>query len=297
MTIREKKPMLHENVTLDGNSPIKIKWNRTDRFTFPWHFHSEYEIIYIVEGDGIRHVGDSSEPFGPNELVMMGSQLPHFWQDRPLSSTEPHMEELSYYVVQFSQSFMAGAIAAYPEMMAIGDLLRRSMQGIRFLPPLNHVFGTAIAELYNLTGFDRLAKFLKLLNDMALCPQYTCLGSSPANLRSAPYMGERLNKLLSHLNRSYNQKQSLNDTAQWFGMNATAFARYFKRHTGKTFVDYVNDLRIAYACKLLQNGHLNVTQTCFECGFNNVSNFNRQFKKLMKQTPGEYVASFIQKRG
>lgn len=292
MPTRHNQSILHENVVLEGDSPIRVKLNKIPHFTFPWHFHSEYEIIYIVEGYGIRHVGESREAFGPGDLVLMGSHLPHYWRSDDVFHQPNSDRSMHYYVLQFQSSFLSDAIEKYPELSSIRQLLAQSDNGLKFLPPYNTVFGEKIAEMYEQTGFTRFVNLLQLLEQMAQCKLTKTLSPTGVHIEPSPQMGERLNKLLAHINRSYQNKLTLYEIANWYGMNTTAFARYFKQKTGKTFVKYVNDLRIAFACKLMQGGNLNISQVCYECGFNNISNFNRSFKQLMNQTPSGYIAGF-----
>jgi AraC-like DNA-binding protein len=291
MTTKAATNILHENVALEGSSPLKTKWMQTNRFTFPWHFHSEFEILYIVDGHGIRHVGDHTAPFGPGDLVLMGSHLPHLWQNNNDLKTMDD-NNLNYFVIHFSNTFMGDALTSYPEMRHIREFLNLSHQGIHIGAPHSLKYGQIFAEIHSMTGIKRIIRFLELLDDMAQLKEYTLLSPQPHIGDTHAHSDERLNKLLSHLNRNYQHKTSLEETAQWFGMNHTAFARFFKKATGKTFVNYLNDLRIAFACKLLQKGSLTVTQVCFESGFNNISNFNRHFKRLKKQTPTDYAVGF-----
>ncbi|MFT3739309.1 MAG: AraC family transcriptional regulator [Breznakibacter sp.] len=292
MPMFQKQSILHENVVLEGDSPIRIKLNKIPHFTFPWHFHSEYEIIYIVEGYGIRHVGESCENFGPGDLVMMGSHLPHYWRSDDVFHQSNSNKLMNYYVLQFQSSFLSDALEKYPELSSIRQLLKQSDNGLKFLPPFNSLFGQKIAEMHEQTGFVKFINLLWLLDQMAQCKEIKTLSPTNVRIEPLPQMGERLNKLLAHINRNYQNKLTLNEIANWYGMNTSAFARYFKQKTGKTFVSYVNDLRIAFACKLMQGGNLNISQVCFECGFNNISNFNRCFKQLMNQTPSAYIAGF-----
>jgi AraC-like DNA-binding protein len=221
--------------------------------------------------------------------------LPHYWRNYNEPQPEQPDTASSYYVLQFSHSFLFDALTTYPELIHVKEMLTNAARGIQFLHPYNNIFGKAIADIYLLSGFSRFIGFLNLLDQMARCPKIKLLAPHDAPHDLSPDMGERLNKLLSHINRHYQHRLTLDDTALWFGMNTTAFARYFKRKTGKTFINYVNDLRIAFSCKLLQKGNLNVSQACFESGFNNISNFNRHFKKLMKQTPSDYAANYLNK--
>lgn len=282
---------MHEQVLLPGQSVIKVKWNDFPHFTFPWHFHSEMEILYVMKSEGIRFVGESVERFEQGDLVLVGTQVPHYWKnDREYYDSHSGLR-VNAIVVQFSADFMDKAVQNYPEMSHIRELFSRAAHGVHFTMPENIEIGEMMVNLYHRQGFSRLMGLLELLDAMARSKAYRLLSAS-ANVPGTLINPEnRIEKVLNYLNLNYTKDITLKNMAEQFGMNSSAFSRFFRQKTGKTLVKYVNDMRIAYACKLLQERSLSVSQVCYECGFNNISNFNRFFRERMGVSPRMYVSA------
>ena len=279
---------MYEQVQFPYGSPLKVKWDDFPHFTFPLHFHSEYEIVYIVKSYGKRYVGDSVESFGPDDLVLIGSQVPHYWKnDEVFHKNNPELK-VNAIVVQFSEDFMSQALNKYPEFQRIKNLLNNASQGIRFMPPDNKKIKQQLIKLNQVSGINRLIVLLEILRDMSLSKKTKFLSQSYAINHIGNDSNDRLKKILNYLSRNYQQNITLTETAKLFGMNPSAFSRYFKNKTGQSLIEYLNNLRMNFACKLLQNEKMTITQICFECGFNNISNFNRMFKRRMSQTPKDY---------
>lgn len=285
-------PLIHEQSVLPDQSPLKVKWNDFPHFTFPWHAHGEMEMVFVLQSSGTRFVGDSMEAFTEGDLVLVGSRLPHYWKNNQDYYNENSGLRVQAIVVQFSPDFMEKAIQNYPEMSAIRDLWLRAGRGVHFPFPENEDLGPLLKKLYDLKGFARLLCFLDLLNKMARSPHYRLL-ASPEYAVQPSLLGEhRLEKVLNFIHLNYTRTLRLEELAAHVGMNPAAFSRYFKQRTGQTLVRYVNEMRVGYACKLLQEGAPSITQVCFDCGFNNLSNFNRFFKNRMGVSPREYLAVF-----
>jgi|LSQX01.1.fsa_nt_gb AraC-like DNA-binding protein len=288
---KRKESIMHEQVLVPGQSAVKVKWNDFPHFTFPWHFHSEMEIVYVLKSEGTRFVGDSMERFGEGDLVLVGSQLPHYWKN-DLEYYESHSQlRVNAVVVQFAGDFMDKAIQAYSEMSHIKELFVRAASGVHFTMPENRRLCEMVKALYHFQGFERILQLLKVLDAMAKSKSYRLLAASdykPGAMSGADY---RIEKVLNFINLNYTREISLAAISGQFGMNGSAFSRFFKQKTGKTLVRYVNEMRIGYACKLLQERSLSVSQICYECGFNNISNFNRFFKERMGVSPRRYIAA------
>ncbi|PZX20160.1 AraC-like DNA-binding protein [Breznakibacter xylanolyticus] len=284
---------MHEQVNLPGGSPIRVKWNHFPHFTFPWHFHSEYEILYVIKSYGKRFVADSVESFNEGDLVLLGSQVPHYWKnDDAFFNGDPALH-VQAVVIQFSSDFMDQAMANYPELNHIKELLNRASQGIHFPAPENRSIGEHILSLKNKDGFERFMTLLQILNAMAHTPTSHTLGSPGFQKKMPNVKDQRLSKILNYINLNYTDSLTLPQLATQFGMNASAFSRYFKEKTAKSPIEYINEMRIYYACKLLQNTRQSISQIGYECGFNNISNFNRIFKTQLGMSPSEYQKQFL----
>ena len=290
--MKASQNIMHEQVLMPGGSPVRVKWNEYPHFTYPWHFHSEIELVFVLKSYGVRFVADSLEKFREGDLVLVGSQVPHYWKnDEAFHQGNPDLK-VEAVVVQISADFLDRSLENYPELAAIKDLFLRAQQGICFSQRFAESVKAQIISLVSLKGFERFMETLKLLDVMARTRESRLL-SSP-NFRSNPLdvNDQRLNKILNYINLNYTEKISLVQLAGQFGMNPSAFSRYFSEKTGKSLVIYINELRVMYACKLFRNRKVSVSQVCFECGFNNISNFNRFFRSVMKMTPSEYLQQF-----
>ncbi len=284
--------MMHEQVSFAPLSLLKVKWDDFPHFTYPWHFHSEFEIVYILKSSGKRFVADSVETYQEGDITLLGSNLPHFWKsDNPgESGLESRVNAI---VVQFHKDFFREEIQFYPEFHAINELLKRSSKGIHFSHPANEKMGKMMKRLLKLDGLERILHFIKLMDYMARSEHYRILASKSNVLEEQKEVGQRLDKILHFITTNYQRKISEEEVANKAGMATAAFCRYFKEKTGKGFSHFVTEMRIGYACKLLIENNFSICQICFESGFNNISNFNRRFKRQTGCTPGAYQQQFI----
>jgi AraC-like DNA-binding protein len=287
------KKIMHEQIDFPGQSTLRLKWGEIPFFTYPWHYHSEYEILYMIESTGTRFVADNIEPFGPGDLIMVAGDLPHFHRNDEVYYQEGSTLKAKRFVVQFPPDFMATHIQQYPEFLSIRNLLLRSEKGIRFLPPHNVEIGEMLLELRNLSGFRQIMRFLEILNMMSLITSYKLLASDAYQPGRHEIFDNRMVKVIRFLNHNYQTQIRLEEVAQIAGMHPTAFCRYFKGKTGKQVSTYLNELRVGFACKLLVNGTMQVSQICYETGFNNLSNFNRTFRNITGMTPSQYQEKML----
>ena len=284
--------IMHEQVSFAPRTMLKVKWDDFPHFTYPWHFHSEFELVYVLKSSGKRFVADSVEPFSEGDITLLGSNLPHFWKSEDPGNADNPMH-VNAIVVQFHKDFFRDEINSYPEFHPINELLKRAVRGIHFTAPVAEKLGRMLKRLLKLNGLERTLYFIKLLDTMARNENYRILASKAYQLEEHRELNSRLDKIMHFLTTNYQRKITQNEIASKIGMTPSAFCRYFKEKTGKSFIFFVNELRIGYACKLLIENHLSITQICFECGFNNLSNFNRMFKRQTGYTPGEYQQQFV----
>jgi AraC-like DNA-binding protein len=283
---------MHEQVSFAPRTMLKVKWDDFPHFTYPWHFHSEFEIVYVLKSSGKRFVADSIESFQEGDITLMGSYLPHFWKSDVPDNTE-NANRVNAIVVQFHKDFFRDEINSYPEFHRINELLKRAARGIHFSKTSGAKIGKMLKRMLKLTGLERMLYFIKLIDTMARIENYRILASKAYLLEEHKEMNNRLDKIMHFINTNYQRKITQEEVAAKIGMTTAAFCRYFKEKTGKGFIFFINEMRIGYACKLLIENHLSISQICFESGFNNISNFNRMFKRQTSYTPGEYQQQFI----
>ncbi|TNJ45342.1 AraC family transcriptional regulator [Tamlana fucoidanivorans] len=257
---------------------------KQDYFDSSWHFHVEYELTYIKSGYGTRFVGASAELFKAGDLVLIGSQVPHYWRcdndfyDRKGLVAESH-------VVQFKDDlFFQNEL---PEMKHIHLLLKKASSGVQFLN--SEKYAKQLTSLSSLTGMPRLLSFYKLIEELSHDSCQRLLSTTQVSQFYQAKDSITFQKILNYIFDNLHHDISLSEIASKVHMSKSTFCKYFKKRTKKTFTEYVNKLRIAHASKLLSESDLTVSQICFESGFNSLSYFNRQFKKYKTINPKEYA--------
>lgn len=255
--------------------------------TVRWHFHPEYEIHLITATTGKYFVGDYIGNFAPGNLVMMGSNLPHNWV-----SSVPHGERVDErcLVLQFDAAFIARAFEAFPEFRRVEPLLDASRWGLLFTPETGAAVEPVMREMLGAQGLRRIVLFIALFELLAQSTGPARLASAAYRADPTRYAGTRINHVLAYIGKNLSQELRETELAELSGQSVSAFSRYFRRHTGMPFVQYVNRLRIDLACQLLLSGKLSITDICYQVGFNNLSNFNRQFLLLKEMSPSRWRA-------
>ncbi|HZZ14312.1 MAG TPA: AraC family transcriptional regulator, partial [Paraburkholderia sp.] len=253
--------------------------------TVRWHFHPEYEIHLIVATTGKVFVGDHISSFAPGHLVLMGPNLPHNWvSDVPAGETIAQRN----LVVQFGQAFVSRCLASFPEWRQVETLLGDSQRGLSFSARTSAAIAPLFHELLVARGLRRLVLFMSMLDILTNAEDRKTLASPAYRADPTGFAASRINHVLSYIGENLSSELRESDLAQLAGQSVSAFSRYFRRHTGLPFVQYVNRMRINHACELLTAGALSITDICFRTGFNNLSNFNRQFLAMKGMAPSTF---------
>lgn len=254
--------------------------------TVRWHFHPEYEIHQVVATSGRYFVGDFIGQFEPGNLVLTGPNLPHNWvSDLPVDVAIP----LRGRIVQFSEEFIGDAMKLMPELSGLGALLESSRRGVLFSGNTSKELAPLMEELVAATGVRRIELFMMILG--TLCRARGALPLSSPDYLPDPsgYMSAGMNKALAFIRENLTQPFGEADLATIAGQSQSAFSRSFRRHTGMSLVQYVKRLRINLACQILMSDeHASITDICFQVGFNNLSNFNRQFLAEKGMPPSRF---------
>jgi AraC-like DNA-binding protein len=255
--------------------------------TVRWHFHPEYEIQLITSTTGKYFVGDYIGNFAPGNLVMTGTNLPHNW----VSNVSPgERVDERCLILQFDDEMVANAIKVFPELKRVESLLDASRWGVLFRPETGAAAEPIMREMLGAQGMRRVTLFVALLDLLVQSAEQVKLASAAYSADPARYAETRINHVLSYIGKNLSQELRETELAELAGQSASAFSRYFRRHTGVPFVQYVNRLRINLACQLLMSGELSITDICYQVGFNNLSNFNRQFLALKDMSPSRWRA-------
>lgn len=250
-------------------------------FKYPIHCHPEYEINVVMGVSGVRVVGDSEETFEDLDIVMMGPYLPHVWK----AEGGGHR----VVTIQFSGDLLNYNIINKRLFLPIKQLLIDSAQGLCFNGPDAERIKEEILELTMIQGFQTATKFLNILNYMATASRRKLVSNySESEVSLSTSNSRRISKVCKHIEENISRKISLSEVAELVNMSDSAFSHFFKKKTGISFITYVNNLRVAKACEMLINTSLSVSEICYDCGFNNKSNFIRIFTQRKNMTPTEY---------
>lgn len=256
--------------------------------TVRWHFHPEYELHHIVATGGRYFVGDFIGEFEPGNLVLTGPNLPHNWvSDLP----EGVMVPLRCRIVQFSEDFIGNAMKVLPELGAFGHVLEQSRHGALFSPRTAAEIAPTLEELIDAQGVRRIELFIHIMGSLCRASDVRTLASSSYLPDPSGYMSIGINKVLAHIGGHLTEAFNESDLAAIAGQSPSAFSRSFRKHTGMALVQYVSRLRINLACQLLMSDNaMAITEICYAVGFNNLSNFNRQFLAQKGMPPSRFRA-------
>jgi AraC-like DNA-binding protein len=251
-----------------------------------WHFHPELEIVYIKKGSGKRQIGNHISYYNGGDLIFLGPNLPHYGFTDRLSESNYEI------VVQMKEDFLGSGFLNLPETNAIAQLFEKSKLGLTFFGNTKDLVGSRLEDLFYMTNYERLIAFVNILQILAESKEYEVLNA--AGSVALIIQGQdtsRIDTVYSYVRTHFQESILLDDVAELINMTVPSFCRYFKRITGKTFIEFVNEFRIVHACKLLSEEKYAIADVCFESGFNNFSHFNKVFKAKTGKNPKDYRAS------
>jgi AraC-like DNA-binding protein/quercetin dioxygenase-like cupin family protein len=272
-----------EIILPDEGSSFRLLHTKTLAEKYPWqyHYHPEYEIVCVLNGSGTRHVGNHISRYENGDLVFIGPELPH--AGFGLNAHGFHEE----IVIQIKEEVFNESILKRPEMAAIGSLLIKSRQGICFTGSTKEKLTRKITRFPKLSSFEKFMELVTILQVMATSGEYELLNPAGSLAALTKKNNSRLKNILGYVEQHYNEEVDIRNVASIANLSVPSFCNYFKKLMNSTFTDFVNQYRIQRACLLLQQ-EKNVTEVCFDCGFNNVTYFNKVFKTVMKKTPTEF---------
>lgn len=270
-----------EAIRPDADSSFKILLTPRLNEIFYWHFHPEFEIVYVEANSGIRHIGDHISKYEGNDLALIGPNIPHLNFDYGVKT------EVKTVVVQMKEYFLGTTFFELPEITAINDLFERAKSGLAFYGDTKKIAGEKLKRLPELSHFEQLINLLEIFHLLSSSEESIPLKARPIASASVLKEQERLHKIYHFIEIYFNKPIDVNEIALLCNLSKAAFCRYFKKSTHLTFTEFVNRFRINQAKKLLLYDK-NVTEACYECGFENLSYFNKIFKKLTGQNPSAY---------
>lgn len=281
---------IHREITpLTTNDCFLVFDRQRIGFNFPIHFHPEFEINYIANAAGAKRiVGDHISEINSRELVIVGPNLYHGWENFKNSKTETlHEITIQFPIDLFSENYLNKNI-----LRPVRELLSNAYRGVSFSEDTIKFVEKKLHSLNQKRGFDSFMEFQSLLYDLAISRDQQILTNISFAQQDNFLNSEKIKKVYNYIQANYNKKIKVEEAADLVDLSVVSFSRLIKQRTGKTFVDFLNELRLGYATRLLIESNKTVTEICFECGFNNISNFNRIFKKSQGCTPSEFRESY-----
>lgn len=259
------------------------------RNTFLWHYHPEYELVYVEADAGIRHVGSHISGYTQSDLVLIGSNLPHLNFDYRLRS------EYHQIVVQLKEDFLGTAVSTTPEFTPINQLFKKAANGIAFHGETKSIAVQKLKQLPTLTSFGQLLALMEIFQVLANSDEITILNDEDISLQFFLKDKIRMGAVYEYIGGNYNRHPDVNVVAAKVNFTTAAFCRYFKKQTNITFTDFVNQYRIDVAKNLLMQDK-NVTEVCYAVGFESLSYFNKLFNKMVGQNPSDFKKSWVRKQ-
>ena len=264
-----------------------VKLYEQPTFVMPWHMHNLYELTLIVAGQGTRIVGDNIDSFFPGDLLLLGPRLPHVWKD---DASEKSQGSVQAITLQFAPGFPSPDLLSMPQMRPVKDLLNRADRGVLLHGDLRRQVGQSLHRLLHIDGTRQVLLILEILADMAESDEYSLLASDGYTF-SKGTDAERWNAVNGFILENFGRTIRAEELARVARLHPSSLGRYFKQTTGMRVTEYVNQVRIGHACRLLAVEEKPIVEICFDCGFQNLSHFNRCFRKLKGMTPTAYRAT------
>ena len=280
--------ILREITPLTSSDCFTIFARVKSEFDFPLHSHEELELNFIRNAKGAKRVvGDHIAEIDDLELVLVGSNLPHVWQTHKCTS-----KEIREITIQFHKDLLDEKFLRRNQLSFIRNMLERSGRGILFSKQTTEQIMPRLMSLNQKQGFDSVLELLSILHDLSISRNMHSLSDATFNNVEFSYNSRRIGKVIDYMNQNFHKSVSLTEVAKLTNMTDVSFSRFFKTRTGITFMDSLLEMRLGHASRLLIDTTESISEVAYDCGFNNISNFNRLFKKKKGCTPKEFRENY-----
>jgi AraC-like DNA-binding protein len=270
-----------EQILPDADSSFRFLFTPKLNEVFYWHFHPEIELVYVEADKGIRHIGDHISTYEGCDLALIGSYIPHLNFDYGVKAT------VETVVIQFPETYFEAGLARIPELQKVVDLMERAKTGIAFTGETKRIAGVRLKKLQYMDRFHQFMELMSIFQFLAVSEEFEDLEVRPISSQTILKQQERMHRIHQFVEMNFQKPIDTQQLAEEVNLTLPAFCRYFKKATKLTYTDFVNQYRVQYAKKLLIQDK-NVTETCFECGFESLSYFNRIFKKFAGVSPSAF---------
>jgi len=280
--------IIREITPLTQNDCFTIFSRVKKEFSFPLHYHEELELNLIINAKGARRiVGDHIDTIDDLELVLVGPNLYHAWFTHQCLS-----EEIKEVTIQWHKDLFEDKLLRRNQLSFIRNMLERSQKGILFSRDTTTALAPRILSLNQKHGFDSVLELMSILHDLSISRNMRTLSDASFTNEHFTYNSRRIEKAFEYMNNNYDKPISLGEVAKVVNMTEVSFSRFIKKRTGNTFIDSLNEIRLGHASRMLIDTTHSIAEISYNCGFNNISNFNRIFKKKKTCTPKEFRENF-----
>jgi len=254
----------------------------------PFHYHPEFELVFIKEGHGSRIIGNKIESFAPGDMVFLGSNLPHVWQNDASFANGRNHQRTKSIVLYFNKDMFSSGFYQLQETIKINDFFMRAARGIKIKGKTQEMVAERMEKLVDTRGFDRIIGMMEILHILSLSRDVEYIANEFYQAGIMQSRCDRLAEVYTYISANYSEDITLESIARVANLTPPSFCRLFKQQTKKHFIEYLNEVRISNACKFLLQSNLNISEVAFECGYKTISNFNKIFKKITGSSPKEY---------
>ncbi|SDD51159.1 AraC family transcriptional regulator [Pedobacter soli] len=257
-----------------------------------WHYHSALELIYIKKGRGTQFIGDSIKNFNDGDVVLLGSNLPHYWRFDPEFFETTDGEPVDVYAVHFKEEFLGKDFLNLPENQEIKRIFAQAKQGIKLEGAAKDKIAALMPQIIESTGTMRIIRLLEVLTVIANCSEkniLVSLGFKPNFLENEK---DRIQSIYNYTISNYKKKIELKEIAAVAKISPNSFCKFFKTKSRKTYTQFLNEIRVGQACKLLIENDLTVKEICYDCGFYNFTSFHKYFREITGKSPLKYQQAF-----
>lgn len=272
-----------------GENSFYVQIDEVPHFYDRFHLHPELQITLILQSHGSLFVGDGISTFRPGDLFIIGPNIPHALKN-DVSFYQNEQLEAKSISIFFSKEAFGELFFRLPELSKINSFLNKAERGLRVLGGRKKIISEKVIDIRNRKGFDRLLLLFSILQDLANHKEMESLSRTSFSSKSNELQSEKISRILQFIMDNYHRPIKLEEAAKVANLSVSAFCRYFKIRTRSTFARFLNEIRVSTACKQLIESEYSISEICYQVGFNNISNFNRQFKIITGFTPSQYLS-------
>lgn len=286
------RPQLLKVMKGPGHS-FSVRQDLVPHVNNKWHYHAEIELIHFKKGNGTQFIGDSIKRFKSGDVVLVGSNLPHYWRFDDIYFEENTKAIADIRVAHFTENFWGDAFLDLPENVNLKTVLEKAKRGIQLTGKTKVLVADLLEQLISSNGPKKIILLMEALSSISDCKQFLPLSSIGFRPNIAESENDRINAIYEYSIKNFRNKIQLEEIADVANISPNSFCRYFKTRTGKTYSQFLIELRVGHACKLLIENNQCIKRLCYESGFNNFSSFHKYFKTITGKSPLIYQKEFI----